>query len=238
MAKLVKNIWGFDPSHGDPCENGKLLFQYHESGRADYWTDRHKYIKKRIVERERRARIRKERAERCADFTKKWLAIGCENPKCRYHRNGFLALEDAKKTHPHISDYDELRQYEFIIKLFEWNHIDRDKKTNTISAYLREYYRVKHNPEKEAKHRQIIEKELENCEQLCITCHRLDTHIEQHFLKRQSFYSTYEEMIYEKYGNEEWFDADKLTEWKKLNDKLLGNYDENQDLIKIFNLTD
>lgn len=224
------NIWGQPAQSGDPLPNGRIYKQ------PTTLVDREKYIQQRIRERERRAQIRANRPSRLFEINKQWLSIGCENPKCKYHRNGFLALEDAKKTHPVINDLPEDEQFEYVIKLFEWNHIDRNKKTDNISNIIREYFRVNDN-NAASRLKEKLDKELSNCEQLCVTCHRLDTHLYGHFLPRMSSYITYEDMLKEKYQQEEFFCEKTLQDWCKENDKLMGKYDEKQDLIKIFNLT-
>lgn len=227
----ILNIWEQPAQSGDPLPNGKIC--YNNTTRLD----RHRYAEKRVIERERRAKIRAERPIRLFDIHKQWLSIGCENPKCKYHRNGFLALEDAKKTYPQIVELSECEQYDYIIRLFEWNHIDRSKKTECISNIIREYYRV-NDPLASKRLRDILDNELKNCEQLCVTCHRLETHLHGHHTPRVSKYNTYEELMYQKYGQESYFCEQKLQQWIKLNDKQMGKYDERQDLMSIFNVSD
>jgi hypothetical protein len=230
----ILNIWGQPGMAGDPLPNGKI---YKTSQRGSHLIDRNKYIAQRIRERNRRAVIRSERPKRLYEINKDWLTIGCENPKCRYHRNGFLAIEDAIKVYPEFKDLTEIEQYEYIIKLFEWNHIDRNKKTDNVSNLIREWYRVD-DPNKKKKLYEKLQLELKNCEQLCVICHRLETHLYGHYMYRRSSYDSYEEMLRQKYGEEAYFCEDKLLQWCRINDKLMGKYDEQQDLIKIFNVDD
>ena len=226
------NIWDQPAMAGDPLPNGKI---HKISNTSSTLSDRDRYIKQRIRERERRAAIRSERPQRLYELNKEWLSLGCANPKCKYHRNGFLAIEDATKLYPEFKELPEVEQFEYIIRLFEWNHIDREKKTNNISNIVREWYRV-NDPVKKQKLYDTMKLELDNCEQLCVVCHRLETHLYGHYMWRRSSYSTYEQMLKEKYGDEPYYCENKLQEWCKLNDKIVGKYDEKQDLIKLFNV--
>lgn len=227
----VLNIWGQPAEAGDPLPNGRIFKKL----KGTTLVDREKYTKVRMKERSRRAQIRLERPYRLYKINEEWLSIGCQNPKCKYHRNGFLALEEAKKTHPMLNDLPEEEQYEYAIKLFEWNHIDRDKKTDNVSNIVREWFRV-NDPQAAKRLYEKLQQELSNCEQLCVTCHRLETHLFGHYTARASTYSTYEELMTEKYGDSEFFCDVTLRKWCKQNDKLMGKYDEQQDLIMIFNV--
>jgi len=224
----ILNIWGLEATSGDPLPDGNLLSSY---------IDREKYVECRIRVKNRKKEIRSQRHLRCFDLNKSWLSIGCSNPNCKYHNNGFLAVDELKHQYPETINLSESEQYELAIRIFEWNHIDRSKKTDNISNIMWEWMRTE-LPEPKEKWWNKLQTELENCEQMCVTCHRFETHINRHHFASLEIYHSYDDLMEQKWGDDPAFSRDKLEEWNKLNDKLCGKYDENQDLMRIFNLID
>lgn len=142
------------------------------------------------------------------DAYKSMLKKGCDNPNCQYHRNGKLVFE----LYPDLLTLPELQRNEIGVRMFEWNHLDRHKKTRNV-ADLRANVLSSRTDESRNKWLKEYSKEILKCELLCSCCHRIKTNIEGHYLDRKNHLIE----SYEDYCNLHAIPQDNLYhQWTKL----------------------